>query len=60
MDKNVDIVVIGGGPAGLSAASSAAMSGMEVTLLEKKNRIGHPVRCGEFLPSCEVIKEIFN
>ncbi len=57
--RGIDVVIIGGGPAGLSAARSAATSGMEVILFERKNRIGYPVRCGEFLPSLEVIKEMF-
>ena len=38
--KHHKVVVIGAGPAGLSAARTAAARGMEVTLLEKENRIG--------------------
>jgi len=34
------VVVVGGGPAGLEAARVAAMRGHEVTLLEKKERLG--------------------
>ncbi len=59
MGRTVDVVVIGGGPGGLSAARSAAKLGLEVLLFERKSRIGHPVRCGEFLPSLEVISEMF-
>lgn len=34
------IVVIGGGPAGMMAAGTAASYGAEVTLMEKKDRVG--------------------
>lgn len=35
-----DVVVIGGGPAGLSAAVSAARNGCSVTLLERYHHLG--------------------
>ncbi|MGI5921274.1 MAG: NAD(P)/FAD-dependent oxidoreductase [Syntrophomonadaceae bacterium] len=35
-----NIVVIGGGPAGMMAAATAAREGADVTLLEKKSRVG--------------------
>ena len=34
------VIVIGGGPAGMMAAISAANAGHEVTLLEKMNSLG--------------------
>lgn len=40
----MDVVVVGGGPAGLTAASSASQSGMDVLVLEKKTQIGWPIR----------------
>lgn len=46
-----DILVVGGGPAGLSAALTAAEEGANVLLVEKKMEIGVPVRCGELFPS---------
>lgn len=39
-DKETDVLVIGGGLAGLSAAIEAANAGAEVTLLEKLNECG--------------------
>ncbi len=39
-----DIVVVGGGPAGLKAARSAAAAGVSTLLLERGNEIGSPVR----------------
>ncbi len=38
-----DVIVIGGGPAGLSAAKAAASKGLSVLLLEKSLEIGYPV-----------------
>ncbi|MGC2682603.1 MAG: FAD-dependent oxidoreductase, partial [Candidatus Nitrosopolaris sp.] len=38
-----DIAVVGGGPAGLSAAYAAAKAGGNVILLEKDESIGHSI-----------------
>lgn len=38
--KKYDVIVIGGGPAGIFAAGFAALSGASVLLLEKKRRCG--------------------
>ncbi|MGN1349078.1 MAG: FAD-dependent oxidoreductase, partial [Acutalibacteraceae bacterium] len=37
---NCDVLVIGGGPAGLAAAISAKRNGAEVILLEREARLG--------------------
>jgi digeranylgeranylglycerophospholipid reductase len=42
-----DVVVVGGGPAGLIAAREAADAGLDVVLVERDRAIGAPVRCGE-------------
>jgi len=42
-----DIVVVGGGPAGSSAARVAAENGASVALFHRNNEIGVPVRCAE-------------
>lgn len=44
-----DIVVVGAGPAGSMTARYAAMGGCRTLLLEKRQEIGSPVRCGEGL-----------
>ncbi len=46
-DLKTDVLVIGGGPAGSMAAKWAAKSGADVLLIEKRQEIGSPVRCGE-------------
>lgn len=46
----VDVLIIGVGPAGGSAARIAAESGLTVLAVEKKQAIGSPVQCAEFIP----------
>lgn len=45
--KKYDVIVVGAGPAGSTAAYHAAAGGMNVLLLEKHNQIGVPVCCAE-------------
>ncbi|MDA0987030.1 MAG: NAD(P)/FAD-dependent oxidoreductase [Bacteroidetes bacterium] len=47
MKKEYDIIVVGAGPAGSTAARYAAKNGASVLLLEKDRDVGYPVRCGE-------------
>jgi len=42
-----DVLVVGGGPAGSSAARSAALNGLKIIQIEKKEEIGIDVKCGE-------------
>ena len=43
-EYNYDLVIVGGGPAGSSAAFSAAKSGIKVALIEKEKSIAETVR----------------
>jgi digeranylgeranylglycerophospholipid reductase len=45
--EQADVLVVGGGPAGLIAAREAAAAGLDVVLVERDRAIGAPVRCGE-------------
>ena len=45
-----DVLVVGGGPAGSSAANRAASSGVRVLLIDRRASIGVPVQCAEFIP----------
>ena len=47
MALEYDVLVIGAGPAGSTAARYAADAGAHVLLAEKRQEIGTPVRCGE-------------
>ena len=53
----LDVVVAGGGPAGLSAAHAAARSGARVALLERESAFGIPTRTsgGSFLRDLRVL-----
>ena len=43
-EHDYDLVIVGGGPAGSSAAFSAAKNGIKVALIEKENSIAETVR----------------
>ena len=47
MKSDYDVIVIGAGPAGSIAARTTAQAGLATLLLEKRQEIGSPVRCGE-------------
>lgn len=48
--ESYDILIIGAGPAGSSAAQAAAQKGAKVLLIDRRQRIGVPVQCAEFVP----------
>ncbi|MGZ3682028.1 MAG: geranylgeranyl reductase family protein [Ktedonobacterales bacterium] len=41
--RHYDVLVVGGGPAGLTAAEAAAKGGARVAVLERQKEIGYPV-----------------
>jgi digeranylgeranylglycerophospholipid reductase len=45
-----DILVVGAGPAGSTAAAAAARGGAETVMIDAKVRIGEQPHCGEFVP----------
>ena len=49
MTRAFDLIVVGAGPAGSSAALAAAEQGISVLLLEEHERIGVPLACAEGL-----------
>ncbi len=59
-DKIVtDVLVVGAGPAGSTVARYAAESGLDVTMIERRSKVGVPVRCGEFIPCTDEIAAMF-
>ena len=47
MGRSFDVIVVGAGPAGSSAAYTTAKAGLSTLLLERRWEIGVPVRCAE-------------
>jgi len=57
-DQKYDVIVVGAGPAGSSAAKAAAENGVNVLLIERELEIGVPDKCGEFLPSLDEMRRL--
>jgi digeranylgeranylglycerophospholipid reductase len=55
-----DVVVVGAGPAGSVAARAAAEGGATTLLLDHRPELGHPVQCGEFVPSSTELADLFG
>lgn len=45
-----DLLIVGGGPAGSSAAKAAAQEGIDTLVVEQREIIGVPVQCAEYVP----------
>ncbi|MCK4968224.1 MAG: NAD(P)/FAD-dependent oxidoreductase [Candidatus Aenigmarchaeota archaeon] len=56
LKKEYDVIVVGAGPGGAITALKCAEGGLNVLLLEKRQEIGTPKRCGE----CVAAKSIKN
>jgi digeranylgeranylglycerophospholipid reductase len=55
MRGEYDVIVVGAGPGGSIAARTAAVD-CDVLLIEKRQEIGAPVRCAEFVPKDQFLK----
>ena len=52
-----DVLVVGGGPAGSSAALAAAREGARVVVADRRRVVGVPVQCAEYIPAM-LLKEV--
>ncbi|TMD89492.1 MAG: FAD-dependent oxidoreductase, partial [Chloroflexi bacterium] len=43
MPENCDVLIVGGGPAGLAAGEAAAKQGVRALILERQHEIGYPI-----------------
>jgi len=54
-EEECDVLVVGAGPAGSSAARAAAELGASVIMIDRRRQIGVPAQCAGFLPLAAVL-----
>lgn len=55
----VDVLIVGAGPAGSTTARFCAGKDTDVLMIDRRAEIGYPVQCGEFLPVAKEMHDIF-
>lgn len=48
--EKVDVLIVGAGPAGSSCGERIARKGFNVVIIDKRQSIGEPVQCAEYIP----------
>jgi geranylgeranyl reductase family protein len=51
LNEDLDVAIVGLGPAGASAAHAAAQAGARVAGFDRRKEAGFPVQCAEFVPA---------
>jgi digeranylgeranylglycerophospholipid reductase len=54
-----DVAIIGAGPAGSTTAKVVAGKGFRILLVDRRNRVGLPVQCGELIPTPSEARRLF-
>ena len=57
--QEVDVLIVGAGPAGSTTARYCAGNDLDVLMIDRRKEIGYPVQCGEFLPDNGEMYDIF-
>jgi len=57
--QEVDVLIVGAGPAGSTTARYCAGRDLDVLMIDRRKEIGYPVQCGEFLPDTREMYDIF-
>lgn len=60
LQLSYDLVIVGAGPAGTTAARAASEKGIHTLIIEKKSCIGSPVQCAEHIPKLLMQQVNFN
>ena len=55
----VDVLIVGAGPAGSTTARFCAGDGADVLMIDRRREIGQPVQCGELLPHVDEMYTMF-
>ncbi len=54
-----DVAVVGAGPAGTSTALVTASNNLQTIVLDRRNKVGLPVQCGELIPTPSEARRLF-
>ncbi|MFW9967520.1 MAG: geranylgeranyl reductase family protein [Candidatus Thorarchaeota archaeon] len=60
VESSYDVVVVGAGPAGCTAARVTAAAGLKTLVLDRRREIGVPIHCGEFLPTPREMQDLLR
>jgi len=58
--QKYDVIVVGAGPAGSSAARKTAENGLRTLLIEDHKEIGRPVHCSGWINGCPYTEKLMN
>ncbi|MFW9846612.1 MAG: geranylgeranyl reductase family protein [Candidatus Thorarchaeota archaeon] len=55
-----DVIIVGAGPAGCTAARVTAAAGYRTLVVDRRREIGVPIHCGEFLPTPREMRDLLR
>jgi digeranylgeranylglycerophospholipid reductase len=60
VENSYDVIVVGAGPAGCTAARVTAAAGFKTLVVDRRKEIGIPIHCGEFLPAPREMRDLLR